>query len=69
MEKLQVDQNYAKLNVRNGWLECPICHRNKRLLRIERDTEARELPVYCRDCKQESILNIEKGQSVERRSQ
>lgn len=69
MEKLQIEQRCAKLKVWNGWLECPVCHRNKRLLRIGRDTEARDLPVYCRDCKQEIILNIEKGQSVERRSQ
>lgn len=69
MEKLKSGFDCGKLKVQDGWLECPICRRNKRLLRIERDTVAHELPVYCRDCKRELILNIEKGQSVERRSQ
>lgn len=52
----------------NGWVQCPICRRNKKLLRISEETRAKGLPVFCRDCKHEVILNIE-GQSVERRSQ
>lgn len=32
------------------------------------DTEASGLPVYCRDCKTEIILDIERGRSVKRRS-
>lgn len=52
----------------DGWVQCPICRRNKRLLRVEADTYARRLPVYCKDCKTEIILDIE-GRSVERRSQ
>ena len=51
-----------------GWVHCPVCRRNKRLLRVEADTYARRLPVFCRDCKSEIILDIE-GRSVERRSQ
>lgn len=51
-----------------GWLICPNCKRNHRLLRVEPETQARGLPVYCRDCKTEIILNIDRGQSVERRS-
>ena len=47
---------------------CPVCKRNRRLLRVEPETQARDLPVYCRDCKREIILNIDRGQSVERRS-
>lgn len=54
--------------VTNGWVTCPICRRNKRLLRVYEQTRARALPVFCRDCKHEIILDIE-GQSVERRSQ
>lgn len=57
-----------KLTVKDGWIACPNCRRNKRLLRITVDTEARGLPVYCRDCKAEIILDIARGQSVERRS-
>lgn len=59
---------YGKLTVVDGWVSCPVCKRNRRLLRVEPDTVAAALPVFCRDCKTEIILNIERGQSVERRS-
>ena len=51
-----------------GWVACPICKRNKRLLRTTPQTVARHLPVYCYDCRTEIILDIE-GQRVELRSQ
>lgn len=56
------------LAVKNGWISCPNCRRNKRLLRISPETEAHGLQIYCRDCKTEIFLDIAKGQSVERRS-
>ncbi|MBQ7778374.1 MAG: hypothetical protein IJ396_05645 [Oscillibacter sp.] len=65
---MQQRRERDKLTVKDGWIACPNCRRNKRLLRIEADTEARGLPVYCRDCKAEIILDIARGQSVERRS-
>lgn len=58
----------GKLTVVDGWVTCPVCKRNRRLLRVEPDTVAKALPVFCRDCKTEIVLNIERGQSVERRS-
>lgn len=58
----------GKLIVKDGWVACPICKRNRRLIRVSPETEAKDLPVYCRDCKSEIVLNIAKGQSVERRS-
>ncbi|MEY8385970.1 cysteine-rich KTR domain-containing protein [Oscillospiraceae bacterium 38-13] len=54
----------GKVNVKNGWVTCPVCNRNHRLLRINEDTEAKGLPVYCRCCKAEVILNIGRGQST-----
>lgn len=54
----------SKVNVKNGWVTCPVCNRNHRLLRINEDTEAKGLPVYCRYCKAEVILNIGRGQST-----
>lgn len=60
--------NCGIIQVTDGWVQCPVCKRNKRLLRVTPGTKARLLPVYCRDCKSEIILDIE-GQSVERRSQ
>lgn len=69
MEKLKNGSSCGTLVIKDGWVVCPVCHRNKRLLRIAPDTEAHALPVYCRDCKTEIVLNITRGQSVERRSQ
>lgn len=65
---MQSNMCCGKLSVKDGWIICPVC-RNKRLLRIEEETEAHDLPVYCRDCKTEIILDITRGRSVERRSQ
>ncbi len=59
----------AKLIVKDGWLSCPVCKRNHHLLRVRGDTQARNLQVYCRVCRTELILDIDKGQSVKRQSQ
>lgn len=67
---MQYGGNTAKIAVKTGgWVTCPYCRRNRRLLHILPDTEARNLQVYCRECKRELILNIDKGQRVELRSQ
>lgn len=64
------DAKTVTLSVKTGgWLQCPYCGRNKRLLQVRPDTQAENLQVYCRDCKREMILNIAKGQRVELRSQ
>lgn len=59
---------YGKLTVVDGWVSCPVCKRNHRLIRVKPETEAKRLPVYCRTCRSEVILNIERGQSVKRQS-
>ncbi|WP_081579586.1 cysteine-rich KTR domain-containing protein [Oscillibacter ruminantium] len=66
---LPVTAKSDKLVVKDGWISCPVCGRNHRLLRITDETEACGLPVYCRTCRSEIILNIAKGQSVKRQSQ
>lgn len=65
---MQKPPECAKLIVTNGWVTCPVCKRNHRLIRVGPETEANALPVYCRTCRTEIILNIEKGQSVKRQS-
>ncbi|MCI9395102.1 MAG: hypothetical protein HFF35_10175 [Oscillospiraceae bacterium] len=68
LTRLQNTRNCGKLTVKDGWLICPNCKRNHRLLRVEPETQARGLPVYCRTCRTEIILNIDRGQSVKRQS-
>lgn len=58
----------GKLAVKDGWVTCPVCKRNHHLIRVTPETEATGLPVYCRTCRSEVILNIERGQSVKRQS-
>lgn len=63
---LQTQVNRGKmLTVRDGWLQCPICCRNNRMLRIFPDTKATGLQVHCRLCKAEIIVNIDKGECHE----
>lgn len=50
--------------VRDGWITCPACRRNRRLLRIREDTEAKNLQVFCRMCRSEIIVDIRRGESV-----
>lgn len=65
---LQGQANCGRLTVKDGWLACPVCKRNRHLIRITPETEAQALPVFCRTCKNEIILDIDRGQSVKRRS-
>lgn len=45
-----------------GFLICPFCG-NPKLLRIMPGTEAVRLPVWCRKCRRELVINIHRGQS------
>lgn len=67
---LQTQPKHGKmLTVRGGYLECPTCRRNKRLMRIRPDTLAHRVIAYCRDCKTEHVIEIFEGQCFESRSQ
>ena len=65
---MQSQKECGTLVVKDGWITCPECGRNHRLLRITPSTEASRLPVYCRTCRREIILDIKRGQSVKRQS-
>lgn len=66
---MQTKPERDKLVVKDGWLSCPVCKRNRRLLFVRQNCEAHDLQVYCRTCGSEIVLNIEKGQSVKRQGQ
>lgn len=57
------------LTVKGGWVTCPSCRRNRRLIQVKPDTEAHNLVVYCRDCKTEHTVDIVKGECFESRGQ
>ena len=53
------------LTVEDGYLICPACRRNRKLLPVTPDTTAVNLEVWCRDCKRRIKLDILKGQCFE----
>ena len=63
---MQNDIRPVRLDIKNGWISCPGCGRH--LLRITEGTTADQLPVYCRGCRQEIVLHIERGLSARRLS-
>ncbi len=56
------------LTVTGGWLTCPFC-KNRRVMRIVPDTMAKQLPVFCRVCRHEFRVEINRGQCFESQSQ
>lgn len=60
------------LTVKDGFLICPRCqraHMSKKIARVNLDTTAHRLPVYCRNCKLEIKVDIVEGECFESRSQ
>lgn len=55
--------------MKDGFLQCPTCRGNKKLLKIEPDTTATNLVVFCRFCKTEHRIDINRGQCFESRGQ
>ena len=67
---MHMELNHGKmLTVKDGYLVCPTCRRNKRMMKINPDTVASRAVAYCRDCKTEHIVDIDRGQCFESRSQ
>ncbi len=56
---MQKQMETGKLVVKDGWLMCPSCGKQK-VLRIYPETRARYLQVHCKRCGHESIVNIDK---------
>ncbi len=47
--------------VKDGTIVCPGC-RSKTSQQLRPDTEARNLPVWCRKCKRVTVVNLSHGQ-------
>lgn len=63
---MQSNAQHGKLVIKDGWLMCPSCRRRK-VLQLRPDTTAKNLIVFCRDCRTETVVDIEKGQCFESR--
>ncbi|MEY8388290.1 cysteine-rich KTR domain-containing protein [Oscillospiraceae bacterium 38-13] len=55
--KAAVECEAGKLRIKDSWVLCPVCRR-KKVLRLLPGTRARNLAVYCRSCKTESVVDI-----------
>ena len=66
MKKLQTEPECGKLIVKDGWLMCPSCRRRK-VLQVRPETSAKNLIVYCRDCRTETMVDLEQGQGFQSR--
>lgn len=72
-KELEVLQNPSKrgkmLPVQDGFLICPRCKRNRKLLQIRPETSAKELTVFCRMCKNEITIDVDEGECFESHGQ
>ena len=41
------------------WVMCPVCD-NKTRIKIRKDTELINFPLYCPKCRKESLINVKK---------
>lgn len=46
-----------------SWVFCPICN-NKTRTKIRNDTELINFPLFCPKCKQETIINMKRGNKI-----
>lgn len=59
--ELTTTDSAVKIAVRNGRIVCPKCrHATQQVIRP--DTTAENLQVFCRQCKNEFLVNIDSGQ-------
>lgn len=58
---MQTGAKPAKLVTKDGLYVCPNC-KQKTNQAARADTEARNLPLWCRTCKAVFLVNIEHGQ-------
>lgn len=49
------------LTVRDGYLICPVCEQNRRLIAVRPDTTATNLALFCRKCRKTTVVDISLG--------
>lgn len=64
---MQNTEHCGKIRTRDGYLLCPICQRQK-VLRILPETSGSQIPVWCKNCRKESIVDIPKSLSLSQRA-
>lgn len=42
----------------NKWIKCPICKQKTRI-KLRKDTELKNFPLFCPKCKNETLINAE----------
>lgn len=57
-----VPEERAPLTIRNGYLVCPECLKNRHLMRILPSSVGLNIQVQCRFCKKEILIDIVEGQ-------
>lgn len=55
---MQSSKYCGKIVTRDGYLLCPICQRQK-VLRLLPETEGKQIAVWCKNCRRESIVDID----------
>lgn len=50
-------QTCGKIETNNKWFICPQCRKQK-LARLLPTTEAKDLPLFCKRCNREVVVNI-----------
>lgn len=58
----------VNLPVKDGFLICPRCRRDRKIVRVAPTTVAKNLEVMCKVCKYKFAIDIEEGQSFESQS-
>lgn len=52
------------LTVKSGRIVCPVCRKRTDFSVLD-DTSGSSIPVFCRQCKTETIVNIDNGQRLD----
>lgn len=55
------NQNGVKLNMKDGYIVCPVCKR-KTNQAVRPETTAKNLQLWCRNCKSVHLVDIDRGQ-------